>query len=448
MTTEQIKAEQTQEHTMKSLPQSKALSEEIKEFIPGGVNSPFRSFHEVGGHTIFIERGEGARIFDVDGNEYIDYVGAWGPAILGHGDAEIADAVKASLDKGPLFGAPHKLELELAKLMTDALPSLESVRFVNSGTEAVMSSIRLARGFTNRDKIVVFEGCYHGHSDSTLANDKIKHSSGIPDSFAKMSIQATFNDLASVEDCLEKHHGEVAAVILEPVTGSMGVIEPEEDFLKGLRSLCTKYDVLLIFDEVLSGFRVAYGGAQLLYGVDPDITCFGKLVGGGMPIGAYGARKEIMDSLMPIGKVYQAGTFSGNPLTMAGGTAMMKRLKDKTVYEILEARTARLFDALEETLNSLEKQTGSRSPVQLQRVGSMFCILFTDSPVKDYASSKKVDEQMYARFFHLCLNQGVYFPPTAVDASCVSLAHSEELIDKSAKVISEAFRTLFASAES
>lgn len=440
MTTEQIKAAKP---TMRSLPRSKELSEEIARFIPGGVNSPFRSFHEVGGHTIFLDRGEGAFVYDLDGNKYIDYVGAWGPAILGHADKSISEAVIKTLEKGPLFGAPHELELKLARLMTEAIPSLESIRFVNSGTEAVMSSIRLARGYTGRDKVIVFEGCYHGHSDSTLANNKVKHSSGVPDSFAKMSIQATFNDLGSVEDCLEKNRGEVAAVILEPVTGSMGVIAPDEDFLKGLRSLCTKYDALLIFDEVLSGFRVAFGGAQLLYDVEPDITCFGKLVGGGMPIGAYGARNEIMKELMPLGKVYQAGTFSGNPLTMAGGTAMMERLKDKSLYEILESRTKRLFTALKKSLAALEKETGKTPPVQLQRVGSMFSILFADVPVTDFASSKRVDELLYARFFHACLKEGVYFPPTAVDAACVSTAHDEAVIDRSAEVMSKAFHELF-----
>lgn len=428
---------------VKPCSKTETLGKQIAEFIPGGVNSPFRSFHEVGGQAIFLDSGKGSRVFDVDGNQYIDYVGAWGPAILGHAPTAVIDAVKRTIDKGPLFGAPHELELRLAETLVEALPSMDMVRFVNSGTEAVMSAIRLARGYTEKDKLIVFEGCYHGHSDSTLANERIKHSSGVPDGFAGSSIQAEFNNLASVEECLEKHSGEVAAVILEPVTGSMGVIEPHPDFLPGLRSLCTKYDALLIFDEVLTGFRLAWGGAQNLYDVKPDLSTFGKTLGGGMPIGAYGGRREIMNCLMPIGKVYQAGTFSGNPLTMAGGLAMLNELKHNQVYETLENRAERLFTGLEKVLNQIEKEQGKRPPIQLQRVGSMFTVLFAEAPVENFKDAGKIDEKLFARFFHHCLKGGVYLPPTAVDAACLSSEHSEEDIDRTIEVMGAAIGTIF-----
>jgi len=428
---------------VKPCTKTESLAKRIAELIPGGVNSPFRSFHEVGGQAIFLDRGKGSRVFDVDGNQFIDYVGAWGPAILGHAPQAVIDAVKGTIDKGPLFGAPHELELRLAETLVEALPSVDMVRFVNSGTEAVMSAIRLARGYTGRDKVIVFEGCYHGHSDSTLANDRIKHSSGVPDGFAGSSIQAEFNNLASVEECLEKHSGEVAAVILEPVTGSMGVIEPHPDFLPGLRSLCTKYDALLIFDEVLTGFRLAWGGAQNLYGVEPDLSTFGKTLGGGMPIGAYGGRREIMNCLMPIGKVYQAGTFSGNPLTMAGGLAILGELKNKQIYQTLENRAKRLFSGLERVLEQIEQEQGKRPPIQLQRVGSMFTVLFVEAPVKNFNDARKIDEKLFAKFFHHCLEGGVYLPPTAVDAACLSSEHSEEDIDRTIEVMGAGIRSIF-----
>lgn len=421
---------------------SESLSNEISKVIPGGVNSPFRSFREVGGHTLFIEKGEGAFVFDVDGNKYIDYVGAWGPSILGHANEKVLKKIKRTLDKGALFGAPHTLELELAQKIIDMVPSVENIRFVNSGTEAVMSSIRLARGFTGKDKVIMFEGCYHGHSDSTLKTNKQNHSKGIPDSFGANTVEATFNDLNSVDKLFEKNKGEIACVIVEPVTGSMGVIEPEPDFLAGLRSLCTKYDAILIFDEVLTGFRVAYGGAQCLYNVKPDITCFGKLLGGGMPIGAYGGKKEIMDQLMPLGKVYQAGTFSGNPLSMAGGVATLELLNEPGVYDSLERQSNKLFQGLEGALDKVFQEADK--PIRLVRVGSMFSILFAGHPVTDFNSSESIDEKLFAKVFQAMLTRGVYLPPSAYDAACLSTEHNDSVIEETIAVFEDSLKVALA----
>lgn len=434
-------------------PISKKLSKEIEEFIPGGVNSPFRSFHEVGGHTIFIERGQGAKVIDADGNEYIDYVGAWGPAILGHGYGPVADAVSEVIRNGPMFGAPHKLELELARKLVNSVPSIDMVRFVNSGTEAVMSSIRLARGYTGKDVIVMFEGCYHGHSDSVLASSTHKHSSGIPREASKNTVVVPFNNLDALDACLEKNDGQIAGVIIEPVAGSMGVVAPEPGYLNGVRDLCTKYGVVLIFDEVLTGFRVAFGGAQLLYDVEPDITCFGKALGGGMPIGAYGGKREIMEKLMPLGDVYQAGTFSGNPVTMAGALAILSALSDPKVYIELEQRTEQLFVGIQKKIEEINQEIVAKSspesgaresiPFQLQRVGSMFAFIFAPHPVRNFEESKVIDAQRFAVFFHELLANGVMLPPTAVDAACVSAAHDEAVIDRTIEVCGNALRKIF-----
>lgn len=429
-------------HNLKT-PNSQKLSREIEQLIPGGVNSPFRSYHEVGGHAIFIDRGEGSKVFDADNNEYLDYVGAWGPAILGHSYAPVLDAIQTVVRQGPMFGAPHKLELDLARKIVANIPSIEMVRFVNSGTEAVMSALRLARGYTGRDKIVMFEGGYHGHSDSVLASSTHKHSSGIPDHFCQNTVLTPFNDLPALEKCLVEHRGTVAAVIIEPVAGSMGVIAEEPGFLQGVRELTEKHQVLLIFDEVLTGFRVAFGGAQGLYRIDPDLTCFGKALGGGMPIGAYGGKKTIMQKLMPIGDVYQAGTFSGNPVTMAGANAILDSLLQPGVYETLEARGAQLFDGLRQSVENINRQIGKSIPVQLQRVGSMFAIIFAPHPIKNFENSKSIDNELFARFFHKILAQGVMLPPSAVDAACLSLAHSEDDISKTVGVLSEALESMF-----
>lgn len=402
------------------LPKSKDAARQIEQYIPGGVDSPFRSFEEVGGHTIFIRKAKGSRLFDIDGREYIDFLGAWGPAILGHAPDAVVEACKTAVENGAVFGTPTEVEIELAKLVSSAVPSVEKIRFVNSGTEAVMSAVRLARGYTGEDIIVMFEGCYHGHSDSVLASTGHCASAGIPDTAKVNTVLATFNDAHSLEKRLEEHAGKTAAVLIEPVACSMGVIPPEPGFLKEVRRLCTEYGVLLIFDEVLTGLRLAPGGAQELYNVSADLTCFGKALGGGLPIGAYGGSAEIMDRLQPIGDVYQAGTFSGNPATMSGGIAVMTQLKDPTIHATLEARTAQLFEGLGKSMTELE------APLQLQRAGSLFAVMFAPHPIRNYKESTAIDSGKFSRMFHHLLSNGVYLPPSSVDAACVSAAHSEE----------------------
>jgi glutamate-1-semialdehyde 2,1-aminomutase len=414
------------------------MAKELGLLTPGGVNSPFRSFKDVGGHTIFFSKAQGSRLFDIDGNTYIDYLGAWGPAILGHCPAEIVAACQKVLVDGAVFGAPHELEVEMARALIAAVPSIEKARFVSSGTEAVMSAIRLARGFTGRNLVIMFDGGYHGHSDSVLASTTHMASTGIPASIAQNTVCAIYNDLSSVRQQLERHKDKVAAIIVEPIAGSMGVIPPDDDFLPGLRKLATEHGALLIFDEVLTGFRVAYGGAQVLYRVNPDLTCLGKALGGGMPIGAFGGRADVMDRLEPDGDVYQAGTFSGNPVTMAGGIEMLKLLSEPDVYPTLEERTDQLFDGLTPVI----KKLGLR--VQLQRVGSMFSILFSDRPVRTFRDSLSIDTEAYASFFQWLLEHGVYMPPSAVDAGCVSYAHTPDDIDATIKICERAFNALSA----
>ncbi len=412
---------------------SEALSAEIAELIPGGVDSPFRSFKEVGGHTIFFERASGSRLYDVDGNEFIDYLGAWGPAILGHCVPEVVKACQDVLAAGPVFGAPHTLEIELARAVREAVPSCEMLRFVNSGTEAVMSAVRLARGFTKRDLIIMFEGCYHGHSDSVLASQTHCSSDGIPDESKQNTILVPYNDAASLQKCLEANKGKIAAVLIEPVAGSMGVVPPAKGYLKDVGSLCRAEDVVLIFDEVLTGCRVARGGAQEIYGIKPDLTCFGKALGGGMAIGAFGGRREIMEALEPIGKVYQAGTFSGNPLTMAGGIATLKLLKDPAVFERMERSASTLFAGLQSIIDD------RKLPVQLQRVGSMFAIIFAPEPVNNFRDSLNIDAGSFAIFYHELLKRGVYLPPSSVDAAAISAAHSVNDIERTIEVCDVAF---------
>lgn len=416
---------------------SKSASEEIAKLIPGGVNSPFRSFHEVGGHTIFFEKAQGAILTDLDGNKYIDYLGAWGPAILGHSHPSVVKACQDAVEAGAVFGAPSLLELQMAKSVIRHFPSIEQIRFVNSGTEAVMSAVRLARGFTGKDIVVMFEGAYHGHSDSVLGSSTHQSSTGLLENAKQQTILTPFNDLERLDATLRKHSGKTAAVIIEPVCGSMGVVIPEPNFLQGVRKLCDEHQVVLIFDEVLTGLRVAKGGAQALYGVRPDLTTFGKALGGGMPIGAYGGRRDIMDELMPIGEVYQAGTFSGNPVTMAGGIEVLRLLDDDKVYQTLEARTAQLFDGLGRVIEERSL------PIQLQRAGSMFALIFCGKPVRNFDDSKHIDAERFAKFFHLALNQGIYLPPSAVDAACVSAAHTQEdiaaTIEKMTRAIVQVF---------
>lgn len=401
------------------------------------MNSPFRSFEEVGGSTIFFSRASGAYLFDVDGNQYIDYLGAWGPAILGHSPGRVVQACQSILALGPVFGSPHTLELEFATKLTDAVPNLEMVRLVNSGTEAVMSAVRLARGFTGKDLIVMVEGGYHGHSDSVLASEGHRTSGGVPSGTADNTAVAKFNDLNSMSNCLRSNKNKIAAVLIEPVPGSMGVIPPEPGYLQGIRELCDEHDCLLIFDEVLTGFRVCFGGAQELFHVRADITCYGKGLGGGMPIGVYGGSSEIMKHLQPIGTVYQAGTFSGNPVTMAGGCAMLELLSEPGVYETLEDRAAQLFAGIQPEIDKHDW------PVQLQRVGSMISILFNNKPVKTFEDSQTIDSKRFAKFFHYLLGKGIYLPPSSVDAACVSTAHTREDIAVSVEAINLALHHSF-----
>lgn len=415
---------------------SAQLSDEIQKLIPGGVDSPFRSFKEVGGHTIFFDRASGSRLFDIDGNEYIDYLGAWGPAILGHSVPEVVTACKKAVELGAVFGSPHDYELKLARLLCQTMPSIEMVRFVNSGTEAVMSAVRLARGYKKREILIMFEGCYHGHSDSVLASRTHCSSDGIPDSSKQFTVQVPFNCLQSLNDCLQKFKGEVAAVLIEPVAGSMGVIPPEPGYLEGVEKLCRENDVLLIFDEVLTGLRVARGGAQELFGIQPDLSCLGKALGGGMAIGAYGGRQEIMQALEPIGKVYQAGTFSGNPVTMAGGIATLELLNNPAYYQNMEARAKQLFEGI------ANWKDFNKIPLQLQRCGSMFALVFAPFPVKNLKDSLTIDATLFSRFYHKLLKRGIYLPPSSVDAAAISAAHTEDDIEATVKAICESLEEL------
>lgn len=415
-------------------PKSRRTSRQIEQYIPGGVDSPFRSFEEVGGHTIFIKSAKGSRIFDIDGKEYIDFLGAWGPAILGHAPHVVVDACKRAVENGAVFGTPTEVELELAKLVCSAVPSVEKIRFVNSGTEAVMSAVRLARGYTGKDTIVMFEGCYHGHSDSVLASTGHCSSAGIPAGTRTTTVLAEFNNADSLKSCLEEHQGKTAAVLIEPVACSMGVIPPQPGFLQDVRKLCTEYGALLIFDEVLTGLRLAPGGAQEVYGVTADLTCFGKALGGGMPIGAYGGKTEMMDCLQPIGGVYQAGTFSGNPVTMSGGIAVMTQLTDSSIYATLEARAGQLFDGLRAAADELGL------PLQLQRAGSLFAVMFAPSAIGNFKDSTTIDSRKFSQMFHILLDSGVYLPPSSVDAACVSAAHSKEDIEAAIAAFHSALR--------
>jgi len=398
--------------------------------MPGGVNSPARSWRGVGGEPLFIASGKGPRIWDADGNEYLDYVCSWGPLILGHAHPEVVAAVKAAVDMGSSFGAPTELENRLAQLVVDAFPSMEMVRFVSSGTEAGMSVLRLARAYTGRDKIIKFDGGYHGHADALLvaagsgaATHGVPDSAGVNRSFARDTLMAQYNDLDSVEALLDSNPGQVACVIVEPVAGNMGVVPPARGFLEGLRDLTSKHGALLAFDEVITGFRVAYGGAQHLYGVRPDITCLGKIIGGGMPVGAYGGRRDIMEKVSPLGPMYQAGTLSGNPVAMAAGVKTLELLKKPGVYEDLERSGARLADGLRKAFAKAEV------PVRVNRVGSMMTVFFNLGEVTGWPAVSRSDKQAYARFFHQMIEEGSYLPPSPFEAMFVSTAHTDADLD-------------------
>jgi len=395
------------------------LFERAQKSIPGGVNSPVRAFRSVGAAPPFIERGEGSHVFDADGNEYIDYVGSWGPLLLGHRHPSVIEALREALETGTSFGAPTEKEIDLAELIVDAVPSVEMVRLVNSGTEATMSAIRLARGFTGRDLTVKFEGCYHGHVDSLLvkagsgvATLDIPDTAGVPDKFAETTITIPFNSIEAVEEVFSKRGSQIASVIVEPVGGNMGCVPPAKGFLECLRDHCTVHGALLIFDEVMTGFRVAFGGAQQRYGVTPDLTAMGKVIGGGLPIGAYGGRKDVMSEVAPSGPIYQAGTLSGNPLAVSAGLAVLRELKaHPEIYEQVEARAAQL------TAEALPGTT-------VNRVGSMFTFFFTEEPVTDYASAKSCDTERFARYHQAMLSRGIYLAPSQFEAGFVSSAHS------------------------
>ena len=409
---------------------SQRLFEQAKKLIPGGVNSPVRACKSVGADPLFIDRAEGCMVYDADGNGYIDYVGSWGPMILGHRHPAVIEEIKTALNKGTSFGAPTELEINLARMVIEAVPSIEMVRMVNSGTEATMSAIRLARGFTRRDMIVKFDGCYHGHSDALLveagsgvATLGIPGSPGVPESFVASTLSLPYNDIKSVKEAMEKHGSKVACVIVEPVAGNMGLVPPEEGFLAALREVTEKSGSLLIFDEVMTGFRVAYGGAQSLYKIMPDLTCLGKIIGGGLPVGAYGGKREIMEQIAPQGPVYQAGTLSGNPLAMAAGIATLTQIKKPGFYDLLNERSEKLLSGLAEAARK------SGIDVSAARVGSMLGIFFTDRKVTDYKSAKTSDLKMFSAFYREMLKEGIYLAPSQFEALFVSSAHTEKHIE-------------------
>jgi glutamate-1-semialdehyde 2,1-aminomutase len=422
---------------------STELFAEAQKWIPGGVNSPVRAFRAVGRDPFFAERAEGAHIWDVDGNKYIDYVGTWGPAILGHAPRLVIDAVRETAERGLSFGIPHPLEVEMAELIYQWVPSIEKVRMVNSGTEATMSCVRLARGFTGRDKIIKFEGCYHGHVDSLLVHagsGALTHgcpdSAGVPQNLANLTIALPFNDMEAVGCAFRENEKEIAAVILEPIPANAGLYLPRENFLQDLRAECTKRGALLIFDEVMTGFRVARGGAQEIYGIQPDLTALGKVIGGGLPVGAFGGRAEIMDKLSPTGPVYQAGTLSGNPLAMAAGLAQLRELDRIDGWSMLERLGAGMESAVRASLRE------SKVAASFHRIGSMFCLFFTNGPVFDLATAKQSDLGKFARFFNGCLDRGVFFAPSQFESGFISTAHGPSDIEETCKIVREVLSTL------
>ncbi|MCL4367862.1 MAG: glutamate-1-semialdehyde 2,1-aminomutase [Actinobacteria bacterium] len=414
---------------------------EAQKYIPGGVDSPVRAFRAVGGQPLFIARGAGSRVHDVDDNSFIDYVCSWGPLILGHAHPKVVEAVKAAAEGGTSFGAPTERETMLARMVTQAMPSVELVRFVNSGTEATMSALRLARGYTGREKVIKFDGGYHGHADGLLVAAGsgaltlgVPDSAGVPTSMAQNTLSAPYNDLGTVERLFAAYPKEIAAVIVEPVAGNMGVVPPQPGYLEGLRRVTESNGALLIFDEVITGFRVAYGGAQARYGIRPDLTCLGKIIGGGLPVGAYGGRRDIMQKLAPLGPVYQAGTLSGNPLAMAAGIAALEALRQPGVYDTLERCAARLAEGM----GAAAKRAGVS--IFATRVGSMMTTFFTGQKVVDYESAKTADTQRYAAWFRTMLENGVYFAPSQFEAGFVSLAHSDADIDATIQAAAKAFQ--------
>jgi glutamate-1-semialdehyde 2,1-aminomutase len=416
------------------------LFSEARRVIPGGVDSPARAFSAVGGQPLFIERGDGAYLYDVDGNKYVDYVLSWGPLILGHSHPQVAGALKEAVDRGTSYGAPTELETELAELVIDAMPTVEMLRFVNSGTEATMSALRLARAYTGRDKVLKFVGCYHGHADfllvqagSGVATLGLPDSPGVPAGTARDTITAPYNDLTAVEEAFAAYPDEIAGVIVEPVGGNMGVVPPQDGFLEGLRQVTEEHDALLIFDEVMTGFRVAYGGAQALYGIEPDLTTLGKVIGGGLPVGAYAGKREVMETVAPAGPMYQAGTLSGNPLAMTAGVETLKVLKQPGVFQEIEQKAAELAAGIGKAAQEADVA------VFQTRVGTMFSTFFTSEPVINYQTAKASNTDHFNRYFHAMIERGVYIAPSQFEAGFISLAHSGEDIDRTVEAASEAF---------
>ncbi len=424
--------------------QSEKLFQKAQKLIPGGVNSPVRAFRAVGGIPKFIEKGKGPFVWDANGNRYLDFVMSWGPLIFGHADPKMVKAISDQAKKGSSFGAPTRKEIELAELIHFAFPSIEKVRLVSSGTEAVMSAIRLARGVTGKKKILKCDGCYHGHVDSLLikagsggATFGIPNSAGIPEELAKLTISIPYNDVEALEETLNKFGSEIACFILEPVPANMGVVLPKPNYLAKVRELTKKFGIILIFDEVISGFRLAFGGAQEVYGIEADLTCLGKILGGGLPIGAFGGRKIFMDELAPEGKVYQAGTLSGNPIATSAGIATLKQLKSKKVYAPLQKKADDLCESIEAEI------TEKNFPITLNRIGSCFTIFFTKGPVNDFASASRSDTKKYAEFFHALLSKGVYTAPSQFEANFISTVHQTSNLKTARKVILETLRPLF-----
>jgi glutamate-1-semialdehyde 2,1-aminomutase len=411
--------------------------------IPGGVNSPVRAFKAIGIPPIFIDHAKGSKIWDVDGNEYIDYVGSWGPMILGHAYSKIVAALKIAIPKGTSFGAPTALEVELTTKVKKAFPSMELVRMVSSGTEAVMSAIRVARGYTGRDKILKFEGCYHGHGDSLLVKAGsgattfgIPDSLGVPENLAKHTLTASYNDLDNVKSLVNQYPDQIACIIVEPIAGNMGVVLPEKGFLEGLRRVCDEKGIVLIFDEVITGFRIAFGGAQELYGIKADLTCLGKIIGGGLPVGAYGGKRTIMEKVAPLGGVYQAGTLSGNPLAMTAGIETLEILRSKKIYQDLEQKTTYLTEKISEMAEE------RFIPLTINQSKGMFTLFFTEGPVRDYRTAKMSNTKRFVQFFIEMLNQGIYLPPSQFEAWFLSMAHTPKDLDMTIEACDTAFKKI------
>lgn len=427
-----------------NIEKSKKLFEEAQKYIPGGVNSPVRAFKSVGGDPLFISKGHGSKMVDADGNEYIDYIGSWGPHLFGHNPDFIKEALLEQIENGVSFGAPAEIEINMARIITELVPSVEMVRMVNSGTEATMSAVRAARGYTGKDKFIKFEGCYHGHADHFLIKAGsgaltlgIPTSPGVTQGNARDTLTADFNNIDSVKKLVAANKNEIAAIIIEPIAGNMGVIPATEEFLTELREICDRENVILIFDEVMTGFRVAPGGAQEVLGVKPDLTTFGKIIGGGLPVGAFGGKKEIMEKIAPVGPVYQAGTLSGNPLAMAAGYAALKKIKDNPyTYTILEEQSAYLEKGLKENLRQIGKD------YTMTRIGSMMCMFFTEAEVTDFKSAVKSDTELYGKYFNQMLKQGIYLAPAQFEAMFVSTAHTKEDLDKTIEAHHNSLKTL------